>query len=427
MEKIKVGVFPAGTEIGLEICNALSKQKNIELIGLVSEHDHAEAVYKKTAMIPFFHESDFVDRLNELISREKIEFIYPAHDDVLLFLTRRMNEIHAEIVTSPLATIEITRSKRATYRYLEDEKITPYIYDGVEEIKEFPVFIKPDIGQGSKGAKKIESREQLEWELQKKEDLIICEYLPGDESTVDCFTGLDGKISSVIIRSRERIRNGIAVKSRIVKCDDEIRSIAETLNKKFIFNGAWFFQLKKDINDNYKLLEIAARIPGTAGLSRNLGINYEMLTLYNCMKMRTQVSLNSYDISVDRALISRYKTNINYKYVYVDWDDTIIIDDKVNTELIRFLYQCSNDGKCIYLLTKHNGNMEEELEHYKICIGLFDEIIHLKEGEFKSSVIKEKEAIFIDDSFAERQDVCRNNNIPVFGVENVEALLNWWL
>ena len=39
--------------------------------------------------------------------------------------------------------------------------------------------------------------------------------------------------------------------------------------------------------------------------------------------------------------------------------------------------------------------------------------------------VKEHNAIFIDDSFAERKKVREATGVPVFGVDMVESLLDW--
>ena len=65
-----------------------------------------------------------------------------------------------------------------------------------------------------------------------------------------------------------------------------------------------------------------------------------------------------------------------------------------------------------------------ELRRRAICEGLFDQIIWLKEGEAKPDFI-EGDAIFIDDSFAERRRVRDACHIPVFDVDMVESLLDW--
>ena len=49
-------------------------------------------------------------------------------------------------------------------------------------------------------------------------------------------------------------------------------------------------------------------------------------------------------------------------------------------------------------------NLDETLTQYRIST-LFDDIIHITDGRPKSEFINHEKPLFIDDSFAERQEV----------------------
>lgn len=127
------------------------------------------------------------------------------------------------------------------------------------------------------------------------------------------------------------------------------------------------------------------------------------------------------NVELDRALSNWFKWNIEYSTVYVDYDDTIIIRNKVNIQLISYLYQCINQKKKIILLTKHKGDIIQELSNRRIS-SIFDRIICLNENENKADYITEN-SIFIDDSFGERQNVYNRCGIPVFDTHMIEGLL----
>ena len=88
---------------------------------------------------------------------------------------------------------------------------------------------------------------------------------------------------------------------------------------------------------------------------------------------------------------------------------------------MKLLFQCINNGKKIVLLSRHLSDLDQTLASHRLS-GLFDEIIHLREGEKKSSNIKPSDAIFVDDSFAERMDVSEHCNIPTFDCSMIELL-----
>lgn len=424
--KKKVMIFPSGSEIGLEINNALKYSTHFEVYGLTSVPNHSEFVYTNCITgIPYYNAPDFIEKLNKIIDEYGIDYIYPAYDDVQLYLVENSSLIHAVIVSADLFTTDICRSKTKTYDYFSSEDFIPSVYSSPEEIKIFPVFLKPDIGQGSQGAVAVNNPEELSFALSEDPCRIICEYLSGEEYTIDCFTGLGGNISCMKIRNRKRIRTGISVSSEILPLDDDVIRIGNIINSKLKFKGAWFFQLKKNSEGKYKLLEAAARIAGTMGITRNSGTNYPLMTLFNFEGIDVKAIENNFNIVVDRAFISRYKTDIQYDIIYLDFDDTLCLKGKVNTFLIMFLYQAKNKGKSIILLSRHSKDIYNSLKECRISEALFDDIIIIKDDRKKSSYIKEEKAIFIDDSFAERRDVNAVCRIPVFDCSEVECLTDW--
>ena len=420
---MNVLVFPAGTEIALEIWNALKDEKFINLYGATSVPCHAEMVFMDCETLPYVNDTDFVWKLNDVIARHDIDYVYPAHDDALLFLAQNQYRINATVVASCKSTVEICRSKRKTYEHLKGY-MTPTVYQDANAVTEYPVFIKPDIGQGSQGARRIDSREKLDRALADGTDYVICEYLPGAETTVDCFTDKNGELRYAGQRSRDRIRSGIAVRSRSIPYEPWIYDTARVINEHLYFRGAWFFQLKLDSHGDWKLLEVAPRIAGTMGLTRNRGINMPLLTLYTFIGKEVEIFRNEYGLMLDRAFIARYKLDTQYTKVYVDFDDTIIVKGKVNPMLIAFLYQAKNQRKTLYLITRHEGNILDKMEQYNIPQSLFDGIIIVGDGALKSEYIW-GDSIFIDDSFAERKEVHENSKVDVFSVDMVESLLDW--
>ncbi|MDD3428410.1 MAG: ATP-grasp domain-containing protein [Oscillospiraceae bacterium] len=427
--KKKVLVFPAGTEIGLELHNALKYSTIFEVWGGTSSRDHSYYVYKNLIEgLPFVTDADFIEEMNRVCTQNEISFIYPAHDSVNLMLAQHTDRLCAAVITSPLPTVDICRDKAKTYAFFSGADFIPRTFANPHEVTSYPVFIKPTVGQGSVGAKKITSAVQLKEALQEStEPMVICEYLSGMEYTIDCFTDKYGVLQCAKMRDRARIKTGISVNSHIVPLPIQVQQIANTINQKLTFKGAWFFQVKKNNEGAYKLLEISPRIPGTMGVSRNLNINFAQLSLYTAMDYDVSINANDYDITVDRAFINRYDTKIKYDHVYVDLDDTLILNkDTVNSYLMMFLYQCVNQEKTVTLLTKHAKDVENTLAAHKIGICLFDEILHIAPGENKAHYIKHhKNAIFIDDSFSERRSVAEELGLPVFDLDSIECLIDW--
>ena len=423
--KKNVLVFPAGTEIAFEIHDALKNSRFVSLYGVTSVDCHADFVFQNCiAGAPYVSDPDLIAFLNRVIDEYKIDTVYPAHDSALLRLSQEREALHATVIAPAEETVEICRSKNRTYAFLKDAPYLPRFFTSPEDIREYPVFIKPSVGQGSEGARKISDRAHLEEALAEGIEYSVCEYLPGEEFTVDCFTDRHGALRVISPRSRERIRAGIAVRSRNLPPDDAVREIAEDINRRLSMNGAWFFQIKQNAAGACRLMEIGPRIAGTMGLTRNLGINMPLLTLYNFWGYDVEILQNDVHLLLDRAFISRFRSDLTYSRVYVDFDDTLVQNGKVNAYLMMFLYQAKNQNKTLVLLTRHAADIYTDLEKYCIPVSLFSEVIRLGDGEAKTEHIL-SDSVFIDDSFAERKRVHDALAVPVFDLDMVESLIDW--
>jgi hypothetical protein len=424
--KKNVLVFPCGSEIGLEIHKSLNLSTHFELYGVSSIDDHGMFVYKNyIGGLPYVDAPDFVDKLNQVVAEKRIDFIIPTHDSVVLMLAQAAADgrLNCTVVTSPVNTCEIARFKSKTYEFLGAAVATPKVYGSREDVIEsdLPIFLKPDVGQGSKGTHLVKSLPELDFYLSGNTSLIILEYLPGAEYTVECFTNKDGQLLFCEGRQRNRVLNGISVNTETIK-DGRFAEIGGKINQALEFRGAWFFQLKEREDGELVLMEIAPRIAGTMSLVRSKGVNLVLLSLFDAMGYDVEVFENSYSIVVDRALGETYKHDIKYRHVYLDFDDLVIFEGKVNPAVMAFVYQCMNKDVKVHLLTRHRQDLEASLNKYKLN-GIFDELIWIQDHEEKFDYIKENDAIFIDDSFAERKKVHKKLGIPVFDAHMIESLM----
>lgn len=421
--KKNILVFPCGSEIALEIHRSVKDSIHFYLIGASSVADHGKFVFDDyIENIPFITDTNCISYLAQIVKERKIDAIYPAMDLVIEVLKKHEKELGCIVIASSVKTTALCLSKKETYKTLSNTMQVPKLFEK-KDIVEYPVFVKPDTGYGSRGAEKIHNKVELESAMQKNPNLLICEYISGEEFTVDCFTDKNKKLLYASARTRSRISNGISVHTKPVKDNESYFNLAKKIHEIIDFRGAWFFQLKKNAEGELVLLEIASRLGGSSALFRSLGINFALLSLYDAFDIPVSILQNSFDIELDRALNNRYKTNIEFDEVYIDYDDCIFSNDTgFNTDIMKFLFQCKNINIKITLISKHDGNLEKKLESQGIK-KLFDRIIHLKNNEKKSNYIDNTNAIFIDDSFAERKEIFENKSIPVFSIDMIEVLI----
>jgi predicted ATP-grasp superfamily ATP-dependent carboligase len=427
--KKRVLVYPCGTEIGLEIYRSVCNSIHFELIGGSSTKDHGSFVYKERINdLPFItddSDEDEIKLFNELIKNCNIDYIYPAMDGVLFKFAQYKYLFSSTVIAPSYDVAKITRSKNLTYDVLADAVAIPKRYQTIDSVEEFPVFVKPDVGQGSVGAKKINTQVALqEYCSQTTKKTVVSEYLEGEEYTVDCFTNANGELIYANGRQRNRIKNGISVNC-VEKIDNRFYDMARSINDRIKNVGGWFFQVKENSQHAYVLMEVSSRIAGTSAFCRCMGVNLPLLTLFTFAgNIIDSVEINTYNsFELDRALYNGFKIDMEYDTVYVDFDDTIYIDGKINTQLICYLFQCLNNHIALILITKHQENIYDKLKKLRI-LDLFDEILHIEKNEDKYKYIKKKNAIFIDDSFHERLKIKQEHDINVFDTHMIECLID---
>jgi len=420
MREKRVLVWPGGTEIGLEIHASLKHCRNIRLHAAGADvWSQARFVFNEYHIIPAVSENGWWSALKLLCSRLEVDYIFPAHDDVIVALARERDGLPM-VIAPDFEVCEILRSKRLTYRHLENVIPVPKIVDTESEDWSFPVFIKPDRGQGSQGARRIDTSDALSVALRETSDPIICEYLPGEEYTVDCFSSAAAGLLFAGVRSRSAIRNGISVHSTTVDVP-EARAYAERISRALSLRGVWFFQIKRAASGQLKLLEVAPRVAGTMSVHRVAGVNFPLLSILEREGIPIQVICEHGPIEISRSLSNYYHHEIEFQDVYVDLDDTLLERGQINLDLLRFLYGCVNQGKRITLITRHTGDLNATLSRHRLSV-LFDEIVHIRDTTPKSSFVRHRSAIYIDDSFSERMEVRNACGVPTFDSSMIELL-----
>jgi hypothetical protein len=425
--KVRVGVFPCGSENAIEIHDALSCVVGIEVFGFSSIDDHGRHVFRNyVGNIPYISDPVFIEFINDIIKLHSIDLLFPTHDSVAKLLAERRADLACKLVVSDYETTCICREKRRIYSAFKGCPFTPTIYDKDYDNIEFPVFVKPNKGQGSKYTKIVRDRDDLKEALRSIYDPVVVEYLPGEELTVDCFTDRHGTLRFIGPRSRSRIRFGISVNSRSIPVTPEIGSIAAEMNRRLRFRGLWFFQIKKDESGRFKILEISTRTAGTMCLYRHQGLNFPLLSVYDALDRDVEVIQNTFNIEVDRTLTNRFSIDYEFDTIYLDYDDTLVCDGKVNIYILMLLYQWAHQKKQVILLTRHDKCLKESFEKFHIHESLFTKIYHFDWNQEKAELIdKDKAAIFIDNAFSERKKVFELKGIPVFDVDAVDCLLDW--
>lgn len=422
-KKVHVLIFPCGSENAAEIHDALKYSVHVELFGASSVEDHGRYTFEHyIGGVPNIRSTGFDDFFSALVAELKIDVVFATHDTVIDYLAPRAQAMGVFLVNGAPETTAIARKKSATYRLFADCTWVPRVFASIEEIEDWPVVVKPDCGQGGQCVTVAQELTEARAAVAKVAEPVLVEYLPGDEITVDCFTDKSRTLIWVGPRTRERVKAGISMRSRVLEQGAEFEVIASTINERLTLRGPWFFQLKRDKNGKWKLLEISCRVAGAMVTQRARGVNLPLMAIQDYLG-RQLVALPNQRVSlIERKIATRAELDIEYDTIFVDLDDTLIINGFATPLVLAFLYQSVRAGKKIKLITRHALDVAETLQSARISIALFDEIIHLRDGTSKADYVTER-AVFIDNHFPERYDVATRKHIPVLDVDALEFFM----
>lgn len=434
MNKTRVLIVPGTTEIAREYVQSLKANKNTFIIGAGTDVELGKSMgYQQYLYVPSIYDEGFYNELSEIVSVNNIQLVIPAHDQLQFDLSKKPIAGTTAMLNPP-ETQGIIRSKHATYKFFMGETFVPEIYDSNSHIEKFPIFLKPDVGQGSRGVVAVYSIEELNslqvnFNSSNDRDFfthyVVSEYLPGDELTVDCFSTLKEGLLFHSPRKRSRVRSGVSVETKQIESSLEIDEIAAAISKKLKFSGAWFFQIKKSVSGLYKLLEVGGRLAGSSGLRRSQGINLAQLSVLSCMGEDVTIPSSKVGAGfIHRRLIQdSFQIDFKFEILAIDLDDTLILGGFLNIQLIALIHECISSHKKVWLVTRHRFNPIETLRKHRVS-DLFDEIIHVTEKESKADYLRgEMKILFIDDSFKERQSCSMLQNVLALDVSAIDGLL----
>jgi hypothetical protein len=397
-------IFPSSNEPGLEVVQALAKSNKFRVIGGSSyavTYDPSRPLLAHHLHCPALDDKDFRPRFVELIRTHAVDLVFPTVDSVVAELST-WGQRPAAFVTSNAESANLFVSKRRTYERLRDVLRVPHIHDA--DPKMYPVFAKPDRGSGSRGGMLVRSAEELR--LARTAGLVVHEFLPGDEFTVDCVNDLDGELLFASPRSRGRVDRGISLGTARVLYPDLLVHV-ERISREVRIEGPWFAQFKLDDDGVPTLLEVNLRVAGSMTLTRLSGVNIPLLAAFMYLGHPIEVPA-----VLEGVVLNRFLRNIgevaDFDWVVWDLDDTIVRKDgKVDPDVVARLYDFVNQDKRQYLLTKR-PDASELLRTLHLPEKIFtevrttqDKVIELGRLLEDHGVVPDR-CVVVNDSFTER-------------------------
>jgi carbamoyl-phosphate synthase large subunit len=234
-------------------------------------------------LLPRGDDPDFSDALLAICRARGVDVVVPTVDSELIPLAERRAVFAAagiSLLVAPAKALRNCLDKWALMHLLDGAvpmpRSAPLGRDFDASLFELPVLVKPRVGSGSRGIRLVHSWDELG--AVRDGTLLVQEYLPGPEYSLDVLANSHGEIRAVVPRERLRVDSGIAITSRTVH-DEELESVGARAAEVAGITGVANVQVMRDDTGTARLIEINPRFPGTMPLTVASGVNMPALAL----------------------------------------------------------------------------------------------------------------------------------------------------
>ena len=235
----------------------------------------APAIYEadKYYIVPRIDDKDYLNCILDICIKEKINGLISLIDPELSLISEnivKFKEIGVTPIISEHKNVEMCFNKYKMYQFLVENGIrtaktyidkNEFYKDLEKENMKFPVFVKPIEGSASINIDKVYNKDELELLWKKENNLLIQQFMDGEEFGADVYIDMiSNEISAIFTKKKIKMRAGETDKSVSIK-DEKLFSIIKDFVKKAEFKGIIDIDIFK-VNGEYYISEVNPRFGG---------------------------------------------------------------------------------------------------------------------------------------------------------------------
>ena len=268
----------------------------------------APAIYEadKYYIVPRIDDKDYLNCILDICIKEKINGLISLIDPELSLISEnivKFKEIGVTPIISEHKNVEMCFNKYKMYQFLVENGIrtaktyidkNEFYKDLEKENMKFPVFVKPIEGSASININKVYNKDELELLWKKENNLLIQQFMDGEEFGADVYIDMiSNEISAIFTKKKIKMRAGETDKSVSIK-DEKLFSIIKDFVKKAEFKGIIDIDIFK-VNGEYYISEVNPRFGGGYPHAHECGCNHMKLIIENLSCRENHKNIGAYD------------------------------------------------------------------------------------------------------------------------------------
>lgn len=266
------------------------------------------AIYdaNKYYIVPPISDPEYIDIIIDICKKEKISGVLSLIDPELSLLAENEEKFKAvgtTIIGSSYDLCEMALDKMQMYEWLKDhgyrcarswmDKDEFYKVVETGDIT-YPVFVKPYRGSASTSISKVFDKETIEILFAHEDDLMIQEFLDGQEIGADVYIDMiSGEVVSIFTKMKIKMRAGETDKAVSFK-DPMLFDLIE----KFVIEAGYRGQIDIDIfeiDGKYYISEVNPRFGGGYPHAYEAGCDHMSLIRENLKGNINRKNIGAYD------------------------------------------------------------------------------------------------------------------------------------
>lgn len=265
-------------------------------------------------IVPPAGQIEYIPTLLDIVRKHNIRLLVPMIDLDLRSLARhrqRFEDIGCTVMIGSEESIMQCRNKACTNDLLHKAGLTGIKTLTLQEFYKapfYPCFIKPIRGSASIGTSVIRNEKELKAHVATFGELMIVqEYIPGQEFTIDVYRSRDGVVRSVVPRQRLVVRSGEVEKGITVRNERLIKDTTKLAEMLGDIWGVFCCQCRWEDNQEPRFFEINPRFGGGCPLSIAAGANFPLYLLQEVLGLPITAKLGEF---TDQLMMLRYDQSI---------------------------------------------------------------------------------------------------------------------
>ena len=266
------------------------------------------AVYEadKYYIVPPITEEGYVDIILDICRKENICGVLSLIDPELSILSanqKKFESLGVTIIGSSYELCELSLDKMKMYEWLKshgyncarswiDKK--KFYHDVKTREVSYPVFVKPYRGSASISISKAEDKASIDFLFEHRSDLMIQEFLNGQEIGADVYIDMiSGDVVSIFTKKKLKMRAGETDKAVSFK-DNQLFDFIE----RFVVEAGYKGQIDIDIfeiDGKYFISEVNPRFGGGYPHAYECGCDHMKLILNNLAGIANEKKIGLYE------------------------------------------------------------------------------------------------------------------------------------